>query len=133
MLLVALMRARGIAADPVLINFGNSYTLPGAPVIGAFTHCITYLPEWDIYADTTAGGAPFGTLPFQDYGKPVVQAVLQGDAAGSGQHVAQHKNAARSGGRGNRREHHYRDRALCDGTARHCVPRAGYRHKAFCR
>jgi hypothetical protein len=79
MLLVALMRARGIAADPVLINFGNSYTLPGAPVIGAFTHCITYLPEWDIYADTTAGGAPFGTLPFQDYGKPVVQAVLQGE------------------------------------------------------
>jgi hypothetical protein len=79
MLLVALMHAKNLAADPVLINLGNSYTLPGAAVVGAFTHCITYLPEWGIYADTTAGGAPFGTLPFQDYGKPVVHAVLQGE------------------------------------------------------
>ena len=79
MLLVALMHAKGFAAEPVLINLGNSYTLPGAAVIGAFTHCITYLPEWGIYADTTAGGAPFGTLPFPDYGKPVVHAVLQGE------------------------------------------------------
>jgi hypothetical protein len=30
MLLVALMRAKDLAADPVLINSGNSYTLPGA-------------------------------------------------------------------------------------------------------
>ena len=79
MLLIALMRAKDLAAEPVLINSGNSYTLPGAAVVGAFTHCITYLPEWGIYADTTAGGAPFGTLPFQDYGKPVVHAVLQGE------------------------------------------------------
>jgi hypothetical protein len=79
MLLIALMRAKDIAAEPGLINSGNSYTLPGAAVVGAFTHCITYLPELDIYADTTVGGAPFGTLPFQDYGKPVVHAVLQGE------------------------------------------------------
>lgn len=78
MLLVALMHTKGLAAEPVLINHGNSYTLPGAAVVGAFTHCITYFPEWDIYADTTAGGAPFGTLPFADYGKPVVHAVAEG-------------------------------------------------------
>jgi transglutaminase-like putative cysteine protease len=75
MLLIALIRAKGLPAEPVLINLGNSCTLPGAAVVGAFTHCITYLPEWGIYADTTVGGAPFGTLPFQDYGKPVVHAV----------------------------------------------------------
>jgi hypothetical protein len=80
MLMVALLHAKGIDAEPVLINLGNSYTLPGAPVVAAFTHVITYLPEWGLYADTTAGGAPFGTLPFPDYGKPVVHAVLQGPA-----------------------------------------------------
>jgi hypothetical protein len=79
MLLMALMRAKGIGAEPVLINSGASYQLPGAAVIGAFNHCITYLPDWDIYADTTAGGAPFGTLPSTDYGKPVVHAVLEGE------------------------------------------------------
>ncbi len=78
MLLVALMHAKGLTAEPVLINLGNSYTLPGAAMVAAFTHCITYPPEWGIYADTTAGGAPFGTLPFPDYGKPVVHAVPQG-------------------------------------------------------
>jgi hypothetical protein len=79
MLLVALMHAKGLAAEPVLINLGNSYSLPAAAVLGAFTHCITYLPDWRIYADTTAGGAPFGTLPFTDYAKPVVHAILQGE------------------------------------------------------
>ena len=78
MLLIALLRAKGVSADPVLINADNSYTLPAAAVVNAFTHCITYLPEWDIYADTTAGGAVFGTLPSQDYGKPVVHAVMEG-------------------------------------------------------
>jgi hypothetical protein len=80
MLLMALMHAKGISAEAVLINAGASYRLPEAAVIGAFTHCITYLPDWDLYADTTAGGAPFGTLPSTDYGKPVVHAVLQGGA-----------------------------------------------------
>jgi hypothetical protein len=51
-----------------------------------------------------SGPHHLGTLPFQDYGKPAVHAVLQGEvrhntpvlSPGGGQHVAQHKDAAQS-------------------------------------
>ena len=71
-LLVALLAAKGIEAEPVLINLGPSYTLSGPATYSAFNHAITFLPEWGIYADTTPGGAPFGTLPFPEYGKPIL-------------------------------------------------------------
>ncbi|CAH2602316.1 conserved exported protein of unknown function [Rhodovastum atsumiense] len=80
-LLVALLRARGIAAEPVLINLAPTYTLSEPPVF-RFDHTITYLPDWDLYADTTAGGAPFGTLPLREYGKPVLRVTAAGAAPG---------------------------------------------------
>lgn len=61
-LLTALLNARGIRAMPVLINSGNSYMLPERPVLGAFDHAITYLPEFDLFVDATSGFVPFGTL-----------------------------------------------------------------------
>jgi len=70
----ALLKARGIQSEPVLINFGNEYRLPGPPTFGVLNHVITWLPEFAMYADTTAEVAPFGVLPFQEYGKPVVHA-----------------------------------------------------------
>ena len=76
-LLTALLQARGIPANPVLIHVGASYTLSGPPTYTAFNHAITYVPEWDLYADTTAD-APFGTLPLSEYGKPVVHATATG-------------------------------------------------------
>ena len=77
-LLVALLRAVGITAEPALVNLGPSYTLSGPATYSAFNHVVTYLPDWDLYADTTAGGAPFGTVPWQEYGKPTVHAVAEG-------------------------------------------------------
>ena len=71
----ALLRARGIDSEPVLINLGNEYTLPGPPTFAVLNHAITWLPEFETYADTTAAFAPFGVLPFEEYGKPVVHAV----------------------------------------------------------
>lgn len=68
----ALLKARGIAAETGLINLDNAYTLSTAPTIAQLNHAITYLPEFDLYADTTTSMAPFGMLPFQEYGKPVV-------------------------------------------------------------
>ncbi len=68
----ALLKAKGIAGNTVLINYGNAYSVPGPPSFGPFNHAITYLPEFDLFADTTAEVAPFGTLPFEQYGKPVV-------------------------------------------------------------
>jgi len=79
-LFAALLKAKGIASTIVLINLGYSYSLGTPPAIGALNHAITWLPDFEIYADTTNGAAPFGTLPFQEYGKPVVHATASGPA-----------------------------------------------------
>jgi transglutaminase-like putative cysteine protease len=71
-LFAALLRARGIDSEPVLINLGNEYALAGPPTFAVLNHMITWLPEFHTYADTTAAFAPFGVLPFEEYGKPVV-------------------------------------------------------------
>jgi transglutaminase-like putative cysteine protease len=76
----ALLSARGIASEPVLINFGNEYVLPGPPTLAVMNHVITWLPEFAVYVDTTAAVAPFGVLPFQEYGKPAVHAGATGPA-----------------------------------------------------
>lgn len=75
-----LLAAIGIKADLVMINLGTHYTLSGPPTFAQLNHAISYLPEFGIYADTTAGTAPFGILPFDEYGKPVVHAVSEGIA-----------------------------------------------------
>ena len=79
-LLQALLAARGIASDLVMINSGNSYTLSDPPTFAQLNHAITYIPEFDLYVDSTASLAPFGALPFTEYGKPVVHAVMAGTA-----------------------------------------------------
>lgn len=71
-LLAALLNAKGIAHESVLVNATNGYILPVTPVLGGFNHVITWLPEFGVYVDSTAGQAPFGILPFQQYGKPVL-------------------------------------------------------------
>ncbi|HEV2676326.1 MAG TPA: DUF3857 domain-containing protein [Aliidongia sp.] len=75
-----LLKAKGIPSQIVMINLGASYTLATPPTFGALNHAITYLPEFDLYADTTAGVAPFGVLPFPEYGKPVVFATATAPA-----------------------------------------------------
>jgi transglutaminase-like putative cysteine protease len=48
-LLEALLKAKGIASAPVLINMSNRYRLPEAATPTAFNHVLTYLPEFDLY------------------------------------------------------------------------------------
>jgi len=79
-LFAALLKAKGIASTIALINLGYSYSLGTAPTLGALNHVITWLPDLNMYADTTDSVAPFGTLPFQEYGKPVVLATASGPA-----------------------------------------------------
>ena len=74
----ALLAARGIAADMVMVNTSDLATLSGVPGFAQLDHLISYLPEFGLYADTTAGTAAFGTLPFTAVGKPVVHAVATG-------------------------------------------------------
>ena len=71
-LLAALLAAKGISSTPVLINSGSAYTLPDVPSSTFFNHVITFIPSLDLYVDSTARFTPFGLLPPNDAGKPVV-------------------------------------------------------------
>lgn len=73
--LQALLAAKGIASTPVLIGAGGGPTLPRIAVLGRFNHAINYLPEFDLYLDSTSPYARFGQLPASDLGAPVVHAV----------------------------------------------------------
>ena len=71
-ILEALLAAKGIASSPVLIGAGGGPTLPSIPVLGRFNHAITYVPEFDLYLDSTSAWARFGQLPDGDLGAPVL-------------------------------------------------------------
>lgn len=71
-LLQALLGARGIKSTQALLNAGSLYRLPRIPAVANVNHVINYLPEWDLYLDSTSDATPFGTLPFEDQDKPVL-------------------------------------------------------------
>jgi len=71
-ILEALLAARGIDSTPVLIGAGGGPTLPAIPMLGRFNHAITYVPEFDLYLDSTSAYARFGQLPEADLGAPVL-------------------------------------------------------------
>ena len=81
-LLQALLKAKGIESQSILINSGNNYTMPDTASFATLDHVITYIPEFRLYLDSTAVVAPFGILPMAEYGKPMV--VAAADGAGSG-------------------------------------------------
>ncbi len=72
MLLQALLAAKGIKSSPALISVGPSFELPKAATPYTFNHVITYIPQFDLFADSTAQYAPFGVLPSADGGRPVL-------------------------------------------------------------
>jgi transglutaminase-like putative cysteine protease len=71
-LLQALLAARGISSTQALINSGSLYKLPRIPVVSMANHVINYLPEFDLYVDSTSDETPFGMLPMGDQDKPVL-------------------------------------------------------------
>lgn len=77
-LMAALLAARGIASEQVLINHGDVYTLPETVAWNYFNHVMLYLPELGIYDDPTASLASFGVLPRASYDKPVLHASATG-------------------------------------------------------
>lgn len=82
-LLETLLKAKGIASEGVLINAGSDYELTDVPTFIGLDHIITYVPALNLYLDSTAIVAPFGTLPFQEYGKPVVYTSLTNPRRGT--------------------------------------------------
>lgn len=77
-LFAALLKASGIKSELVLVNLGNAYTLSEAPTLGQLNHMISWLPDLRLYADTTIGLAPFGSIAFEEYGKRVVHVADDG-------------------------------------------------------
>lgn len=74
-LMAALLAARGIESEAVLMNIGIArYALPETP-IPSFNHVIIHLPQFALYLDPTARFASFGSLTWSHYGKPAVHAV----------------------------------------------------------
>ena len=70
--LEALLAAKKIRSSAVLVNAGNSFLVPKTVTVGAFNHAITYLPEFDLFLDSTPGLLPFGVLSAAEYGKQVL-------------------------------------------------------------
>ena len=70
----ALLAAVGIRSEAVLLNLGPYYTLPDVPGYGdsAINHAIVWIPQFGLYADTTAGGIAFGYLPLVVMDRPVL-------------------------------------------------------------
>ena len=63
-LFAAMLKAKGIASNLVILNATDIHTLAKVPTIAPFNHMIAWLPEFHLYADTTAGKVtPFGLLP----------------------------------------------------------------------
>lgn len=71
-LLQALLAAKGIPSTQALVNSGNSYRLARIPDVMAVNHVINYVPEWDLFLDSTSDSTPFGMLPMGVQDKPVL-------------------------------------------------------------
>jgi transglutaminase-like putative cysteine protease len=71
-LMSALLAARGIASEHVLVNSGAAYALDGPATLGVIDHVLLHLPELGVYDDPTASFASFGVLADSTYDKPVI-------------------------------------------------------------
>ncbi|MBV8534614.1 MAG: DUF3857 domain-containing protein, partial [Alphaproteobacteria bacterium] len=72
-LMRALLAAKGIEADYVFISTAPIYRDPIVPALGWFNHAILWLPEFELYADPTAGHAGFSVLPDSEADKVVLR------------------------------------------------------------
>ncbi len=97
-LMAALLAAKGIASELVLIRAGNVFALPEVAHTGAFNHMIIYLPEFRLYDDPTVATAGFGVLSAGTYDHPVVRISAQGVwvARTPAMRVADHVSANRT-------------------------------------
>jgi transglutaminase-like putative cysteine protease len=72
-LLSALLAAKGIPSEQVLLGTKPAYRLPATATVSAFNHVIVYIPSLDLYVDPTVPFGNFNHLPSSDRGKPVVR------------------------------------------------------------
>lgn len=71
-LLQALLATQGIKSDQALVNASSGWELKAIPLVSSVNHVINYIPEFDLFLDSTSSETPFGYLPDQVAGKPVL-------------------------------------------------------------
>jgi hypothetical protein len=76
-ILEALLAAKGIESSAAIVNSGTAFLLPAVPSRTPFNHAITYLPEFDLFVDSTDRLQPFGVLPGRVSDKPVMVTKLE--------------------------------------------------------
>jgi transglutaminase-like putative cysteine protease len=62
-LMIALLAAKKVEAEYVLIQLGGSHDLYKVPVLEAFNHVIVYIPSLNIFADPTTPTSTLAHLP----------------------------------------------------------------------
>lgn len=72
-LLSALLAAKGIVSEQVLLGATPNYRLPPTATLSSFNHVIVYIPSLELYVDPTVAFGHFSHLPSADRGKPVVR------------------------------------------------------------
>ncbi len=73
-LMRALLTAKGIDSEYVLIGADLSHELPKTPAVEAFNHVILYIPALGLYADPTSPTTTFGHLSSSLMDRPVLRA-----------------------------------------------------------
>ncbi len=77
-LLAALLRAKGIRSNAVLVDWDRSWRELGVPSPSQFDHCMAYLPDFDVYSNPVNPFANLGSLEQALSGKFVVHATELG-------------------------------------------------------
>ena len=72
LMMVAMLRVKGIDATTALVNLGDAYAMRGVPTLASFNHAISYIPEFDMYLDSTSRFSRFGQLDDEVRGKPTL-------------------------------------------------------------
>ena len=81
-LLTTLLKAKGIESYMTAVDATNGYSLPKPATIAPFSHVVVWLPEFNIFADSTSRLNDFESTPYTIYGKPVMRIGYKGPAIG---------------------------------------------------
>ena len=79
-LLTTLLKAKGIESYMTAVDATNGYSLPKPATVAPFSHVVAWLPEFNIFADSTSRLTDFETTPYTLYGKPVMRIGYKGPA-----------------------------------------------------
>ena len=71
-LLVVLLKAANIHANPVAINWSNQFAKYPVATPDSFNHAIVYIPKWHMFLNPTNTFAPFGSLSTTLTNKPAL-------------------------------------------------------------